>query len=512
MPREHEAIRAARLSPSAFARYATNGRFALPRHLALLERVLVEVAAGRRKRVLVSVPPRHGKSWLISRYFPAWFLGHFPAKRVILASYEADFAAHWGRDVRDLLTEHGPTVFGVRVRQDSSAVNRWGIEGHEGGMQTAGAGGPVLGKGADVFIIDDPFKNYEEAFSETIREKVWNWYRSTAHSRLEPGGAVLVAQQRWHQSDLIGKIVDELHTTGVERWDRIDFPALAEAADVLGRKSGEALWPERYPASVLETTRRVTQSLIWSAAYQQKPIPEGGAFFKREHARRYKREGLWLTFLDTGERHSLNTLSKFITVDTATSEDEDSDFTAVGCWGATMGQRELVLLDADIRHLEAPDLDTAIRTMCARWGATAWIEEASPSKNLLQFLRVGTVGRDGVVRPPLAFRTLKADGSKFARAIPASALSEQGRVVFPLDVPSADYTPPLWLHEYEKQLYAFPSGDHDDAVDMTSYAAQVFTLIGTGEVGGGDIPARPKRVETLDEAMSGYAVPSPPGW
>lgn len=500
-------IEAARLSPSAFARYATQGRFSLPRHLALLERVLVEVAAGRRKRVAVSVPPRHGKSWLVSRYFPAWFLGHFPDKRIILASYEADFAAQWGRDVRDLLAEHGPTVFGVCPRSDSSAANRWGIDGHEGGMQTAGVGGPVLGKGADVFLIDDPIKNYEEAFSETIREKIWNWYRSTAHSRLEPGGSVVIVQQRSHQGDLIGKVIGELDATGIERWDKIVFPALAMTNDVLGRKPGEALWPERYPADVLRTTQKVTQSLIWSAFYQQDPTPEGGQFFKREDARRYRREGNWIVYLDTGERHSINTLSKFVTCDTATTEDEDNDFTATGCWGSVMGGRELVLLDASLRHIEAPEIDTEIRYMTNRWQTTAWIEESSPSKNLLQFLRVGTVGRDGRLRLPLAFRTLKADTDKRVRAIPASALMQQGRIVLPVETPTPTFSQDF-LGEYEKQLFAFPSADHDDAVDMTSYAAQVFAIMGGGEWSESSTPEK----DAAPSIFDGYALPPPRGW
>lgn len=211
---------------------------------------------------------------LTSHYFPAWFLLTFPERRVILTSYEADFAAQWGRKVRDTVTKWGP-AFGVRVRADSKAADRWEVEGHGGGMQTAGAGGAILGKGADLFIVDDPIKNAQEALSPTYRQKVWDWYNSTADTRLEPGARVVVTQQRWHTEDLGGRLLKEQAAD----WRVVSLPALAEDGDPLGRRPGEPLWPERYDAAELGRKRR--NAPTWFAAqYQQRPLDLEGGFFR----------------------------------------------------------------------------------------------------------------------------------------------------------------------------------------------------------------------------------------
>jgi predicted phage terminase large subunit-like protein len=274
------------LTPARFAHMTSHGRWVLPPHLALLNRALVWVVSGTNRRLLVSMPPRHGKSEFCSKYFPAWFVGSQPERRVILASYEADFAAGWGRKVRDLLNEFGQQYFGVSVRDDSSAADRWDLSDHEGGMWTAGVGGPITGKGADLLIIDDPVKNAEEANSITYRDKAWNWYVSTAYTRLEPGAGIILIMTRWHADDLAGRIIGNAGRTG-EQWRTLTLPALAEEDDPLGRPPGEALWPERYSAADLIRIRDTQddpaagQVMGWfDSLYQQRPTPRGGGFFE----------------------------------------------------------------------------------------------------------------------------------------------------------------------------------------------------------------------------------------
>ena len=193
---------AATLDPSALARYVSRGRWRLARHLEVLNGHLVELSTGASGRLVVCMPPRHGKSELCSVYLPAWYLGTHPERRVILVGHEADFAASWGRRVRDVLEEHGGGLFGVGLRADSAAAHRWDITGYSGGMVTAGVGGTITGRGADLLIIDDPHKSAEEAGSVTYRERVWDWYRAVARTRLEPGAGVVVVQTRWHEDDL----------------------------------------------------------------------------------------------------------------------------------------------------------------------------------------------------------------------------------------------------------------------------------------------------------------------
>ncbi|RME86621.1 MAG: hypothetical protein D6785_03010, partial [Planctomycetota bacterium] len=214
-----------------------------PLHIEAIEDLLLEVFRGRLSKLLLSCPPRHGKSELISKYFPAWWILHKPHDRIILASYEAHFAEHWGRKVRELVEEYGK-YFGVTLRKDSKRAASWETMAG-GGMYTAGVGGPITGKGANLLILDDPIKNAEQALSKTYREKTWDWFNSTAYTRLEPGGSVIVMHTRWHEDDLAGR----LKNTG--KYLFINFPAIADQDDSLGREPGFALWPERFPVETL---------------------------------------------------------------------------------------------------------------------------------------------------------------------------------------------------------------------------------------------------------------------
>jgi predicted phage terminase large subunit-like protein len=251
----------------------------MAQHLALLDQTLLssieDAQAGLLDGLVVCMPPQHGKSELISKYLPAWYLGTFPDRRVILTSYEADFAAQWGRRARSLLEEWG-WLFGVRVSRRSSAVYRWDLEGRDGGMATAGVGGPITGKGAHLLIVDDPVKNDEQARSSSHRQKQWDWWQSTASTRLRPGGLFVLVQTRWHRDDLAGRILREAKTNG-QRWREIRLPALAEERDPLGRAPGDPLWPAVYSKGHLERIESGQSNYYWKSLYQQDPIAEGTA-------------------------------------------------------------------------------------------------------------------------------------------------------------------------------------------------------------------------------------------
>lgn len=493
--------RAAKLSPSTLARYCERGNWSLPPHLRLIERKLVGVAAGHIKRLAISVPSRNGKSWLSSWYYPAWVIGNWPDKKVLLASYGADFAAEWGRKVRDTLTEHGPSVFGVSVRQDSHAADRWDIVGRRGGMQTAGAGGPLRGKGADLFIVDDPHKMLAELTSEPIRERVWQWFQSDVRSRLEPGAGVVVLMQRWHELDLVGRL-HELHDSGAEKWDFVEFPALAEHDDVLGRKPGQALWPERYTAEALRATRDALtmHPAIWDAQYQQRPTSLEGGLFKRAHVQRWRLEGD--EYMLPGSEGTpeiavcVRDMERFITVDTATSTKTSADYTAIAAWG--VHRNFLVLLDLDLDRIEGPEIMQRIVTMCREHKCLAWIEENSTSKHLLSFME--SEGID--------FRTLEPGSTdKYNRALPASALWLKGRVVFPEQggLPGRERE----LQEAERQLYGFTGedGNKDDFVDAFSWAARVFR-----EEMPGAVPPSTGIIKEKSYLPKGIATNRPPGF
>lgn len=262
-------------SPGALAAVLTHHKEMQARHLDIIDRIYQRIAAGERIRAMVTMPPRAGKSRRTSRWGPTWYLRRQPDHRFMLASYAAHLADDHGRWIRNTITEHAPTI-GINLKYGSQAANRFDIDGHEGGMVTAGVGGPLTGRGAHVACVDDPFKGSEDAGSPTQRERVWDWWQSVLLTRLEPQGSVLLVNTRWDDDDLSGRLLKE----EPEDWIVIDLPALALTEDdPLGRKPGEALWPERYNEDDYARIRKSVGERVWWALYQQQPRPlEGGVW------------------------------------------------------------------------------------------------------------------------------------------------------------------------------------------------------------------------------------------
>jgi predicted phage terminase large subunit-like protein len=446
-------------TPADFAGIVSRDRWVDAPHLDLINEALMRIARGDLLRLMVNLPPRHGKSELISRYFPAWYLGTFPDRRVILCSYEADFAAQWGRRARDVLEEFG-LLFRDRVRVDqtSSAADRWDLKGHQGGMITAGVRGPITGKGADVLIIDDPVKNAEEAASPTYREAAWEWYKSTAYTRLEPGGAIILIQTRWHEEDLSGKLLEEMHQEGGEQWEIINLPALAEAGDPLGRQPGEALWPVRFPQEVLERKKIAVGSYFWAALYQGKPAPPGGNLFKRE----------WFRIVDDYPRGLLAERRW----DLAASSGK-GDWTT----GLQLGIQDGIAYVIDVRRDrlspaggEALVRQTAILDLQRGLGMRIRMEQepgASGKYTIDHFRKKVLMGFDFAGHP--------STGSKVERARPVRAAAEAGNVLLLRG---------SWNRVFLDEVAAFPNGAHDDIVDTLSGAFYDLTLGQEGPMEG----------------------------
>ena len=403
------------------------------------------------------MPPRHGKSELTSKYFPAWYLGNFPDRRIIISSYEADFAASWGRKSRDVLEEWGSKLFGIKIRSDSSAGNRWDIENHDGGVNTAGVGGPIIGKGAHVLIIDDPVKNAEEANSKTMREKIWEWWKSTAYTRLEPGGAVILIMTRWHEDDLAGRILAEMENGG-ESWKEVCLPALAEENDPIGRVPGEALFPERYNETAIQEIQKTIGGYWFSALYQQRPSPAEGKIFKRSWFRYFtieihEKEKYYLLHTETGvKRIESNKCSIFQTCDPAATESEQSDYFVLSTWAMTP-EKDLLLLDVFRERAETTKHEFIMKSQYQLWKPNfQGVENRTFGLNIIQ----------GLKKTGLPIRPLKADSDKISRAWTVAARYEIGAVYHLLNAP--------WLADIEKELLDFPNGVHDDFVDTASYA------------------------------------------
>lgn len=440
----------ARLSPATLARLV-NRRFQRPQHLAYLDRQLTAVAHGELRRLIVSMPPRYGKSMLCSHYFPAWFLLTQPSKAVILASYEATFATSWGRKARETVAEWGPRLFGVKLSDVSSSAGWWNLAGHEGSMMTAGVGGPLTGKGADLLLLDDPIKNDSEAMSPTYRQQLWEWYDSVASTRLEPGGSVILIMTRWHEDDLAGRLLTRM-AEGGEHWEYVRFPVLAEEADVLGRAEGEPLWPARFPLEDVQEQQRNRSVYWWNALYQQRPGPAGGSVFKREDFRYFRVNEEADTYRlikdSTIEEVAIKHCRIFCTADTASTLKQRSDWTVIGVWAVTP-KGDLLLLDLYRVKLEDPDQVGLFRSVYERYKPAFIGVEGSVYQQL--------------VRSRLPVKALEPDRDKWSRAQPASARMKAGTIFFKLGA--------SWLSAVEDELLTFPNAAHDDIVDVVAYAA-----------------------------------------
>jgi predicted phage terminase large subunit-like protein len=428
-----------RATPAGLAATASRGRWRTAPHLDLLNDRLVAVAEGRCPRLLITMPPRHGKSYLTSHHFPAWFLGVYPDRRVILTSYEADFAAGWGRKARDVLEVVGPDLFGVAVRHDSKAADRWDIEGHTGGMTTAGVGGPITGKGADLLIIDDPVKNAEEAASPTYRQRAWDWYTSTAYTRLEPGGAVVLIQTRWHEDDLAGRVIANAAESG-ESWDVLNLPALAEGSDPLGRRPGQALWPERFDEVDLARIRATLGSYYFTSLYQQRPAPAEGDIFRRSwfsvvdaHPATADRVRYWdKAGTEGGGAHTAGVLMSRVD-DLYHIED-----VVRGQWSAL--EREMVIRQT----AEADGKSVAV-----------WVEQEPGSG--------GKESAEATVRNLAGFivHAERVTGDKVTRARPFAAQAEAGNVRLVRGG---------WNAAFLDEAITFPNGKFKDQIDAASGA------------------------------------------
>lgn len=463
-----------RASPLGFARYASGGSFKAARHILLLNRILMAAAAGERwaHRVIIQMPPRHGKSEFCSGYFPSWYLGMYPDRKIILASYQDTFAAQWGQRNRDLLEAYGPEVFNIAVRQDSRAKDHWKITKRRGAMYTAGVGGGLTGKGAHLAIIDDPVKNAEDAMSETMRDKAREWYRSTFRSRMETAHApIVVIQTRWHEDDLAGWLQAEYPG----EWLVISLPAIADEDEELylpddpdrpawTRKKGEPLWPEKYDAEALAkimSDQGGADGYWWTAMYQQRPVPLGGGVLKPDDFRYFDLhpDGYLLDTPAGPLLLPLRTVKRFGTMDLAASEKKIADFSVVGAFG--LAPPNLLVLDLLRGHWAGPDLPRVLgRVVEAHKLAYVAVESNGMQLSVVQDMQRGNP-LEQPPRKPLPVKGVLPQGDKVTRALTLAARMGSSHVYVPRNAP--------WLASLKAQMATFPKGKHDDMVDALSY-------------------------------------------
>ena len=427
-----------------FVKHVYPGYKVGPHHLKLAQ-IFEDIANGKKRRVIVNIAPRHGKSELISYLAPAWFLGKHPQKKVIMASHTADLAVNFGRRVRNLVgMDTYKDVFPqVELQADSKSASRWGTN-FNGEYFAIGVGGALAGRGADLFIIDDP---HSEQDAKTGRPDVflpaWEWFQSGPLQRLMPGGAIIIVMTRWSKLDLTGQIVSQMNKEdGVDQWEVVDFPAIKD--------DGEALWPEFWPVEELLAKKAGMDVRYWNAQYMQNPVSEEGALIKREW---------WKTWEDEVPPQCEFTI---MSLDAAQEANNRSDYNALTTWGVFFNEKTnnyaIILLNAIKKRLEYPDLKALVLEEYKQWEPDAFmVEKKSSGSVLYQEMR-----RMGI---PVGEFTPGKGQDKIARVNAVSSLF-QGGVVYAPDR--------RWAKDVIEECNDFPSGVNDDLVDSTTLALLRF--------------------------------------
>lgn len=266
-PRSAEFQHAVKLTPATLATFRTQGKWVPAKHLLYTSTILAHEITLGDARIIVEMPPRHGKSEQISVHTPIWFLEHFPWASILLTSYAADLATGFGRRVRDAFLQDNGAFLKTRIRDDVQRTDHF-LTTEGGGMGSVGIGGPITGRGAHLLLVDDYIKNWAEASSDLVLQSIWDWFITTAYTRIEPGGSCVILATRWVLDDLIGRLKaqDKEHM-----WKVIRLPAFAEEGDPLERPLGQALWPERYDERALNRIKAILGDFIFNAMYQQNP-------------------------------------------------------------------------------------------------------------------------------------------------------------------------------------------------------------------------------------------------
>lgn len=385
---------------------------------------------GEIDRLMVFMPPRHGKSELVSRRLPARFLGLHPTRQIIAASYNSELATDFGRDVRNLVAspEYGEIFPDVHLRHDSKAADRMNTN-HGGAYFAAGVGTATTGRGAHLGIIDDPFKDREDADSESQRNKVWNWYRSTFFTRLMPGGAIVLVQTRWHEDDLAGRLLEQdgrIEDGG--EWDVLELSAIG--AD------GSALWPEWYDLPALTRIKNTIGPREWSALYMQRPQPDEGTFFQRD----------WFKTWTEKPAH----LRIYATSDYAVT-DGGGDYTVHRIWGVD-AKGDLYRLDGWRGQATADVWIEKKIDLIAKWKPLAWFGESGVIQKAIEPMLIRRM-RERQVRCRLEW--LPSIHDKPTRARGFQARAAMGGVWFEAGADVGEFL-------------QFPAGKHDDDVDCAS--------------------------------------------
>ena len=424
------------------------------RHHRILADQLMALENGSKDRVCVNIPPRHGKSQLVSIFYPAWFLGRNPNKKVMMVSHTTDLAVDFGRKVRNLIaTESYNEIFPeVALAVDSKSAGRWNTN-FGGEYFACGIGSALAGRGADLLLVDDPHSEQDVINGNfSVFEKAYEWFTFGARTRLMPGGRVAIVQTRWHMDDLTGRVTNDMVKNEMaDQYEIVEFPALLDSEDDDGKPITKPLWPEFFDLPALERTKASMPAFQWNSQYQQKPTAEEASIVKREWWGRWPHD------------QPPHVEYVIMSLDAAAEKHNRADYTALTTWGVFFNEDEnahhLILLDSIKKRLEFPELKQLSMEEYTKWEPDAFIvEKKSAGTAIYQEMR-----RMGL--PVQEYTPHRGTGDKLARLNSVADIIASGMTW----VPST-----RWADELVEEVAGFPFMSNDDLVDSTVMALLRF--------------------------------------
>ena len=428
-----------------FAKYVYPG-FKVGAHHRKLAKIFTDVVEGKKKRVIINIAPRMGKSEFSSYLFPAYFMGRFPEKKIIMGTHTASLSEDFGRRVRNLIDtdEYRELYPETLVASDQKASGKWSTQ--SGGQYYAvGVGGALAGRGADLFVIDDPHSEQDVKINSRLAfDTAWNWFQTGPLQRLMPGGAIIVIMTRWSLLDLTGRLLDfQTRNPDADRWDIVELPAILHE----GEEREKSLWPEQWPLDQLQSKKANMDPRFWNAQYMQQPTSDTSALVSRK---------MWRIWENDDPPQCEYIIQSW---DTAFETKNNSDYSACTTWGVFYneeagGKPNLILLDAFKARMTFPELKECALKHWREWKPDAFIvEKKAAGAPLIQELRATGI--------PVQEFSPSRGNDKMVRLNAVSDLFASGTVWAP---------DTRWAREVIEEIAAFPVGEHDDYVDTTTQA------------------------------------------
>jgi predicted phage terminase large subunit-like protein len=432
-----------------FARRVYPG-FKVGPHHRKLSKIFQDVIDGKKKRVIINIAPRMGKSEFSSYLFPAYFLGNYPNKKIIMGTHTASLSEDFGRRVRNLLEDEDYNALfpSTVLAQDQKASGKWST-GAGGQYYASGVGGALAGRGADLFMIDDPHSEQDvKANSRLAFDTAWSWFQTGPLQRLMPNGAIIVVMTRWGPLDLTGRLIDyQVKNPNSPQWEIVELPAILNE----GTENEKSLWPEQWPLESLQSAKSSMDPRYWNAQYMQQPTSDTAAIISRKQ---------WRVWPNDDPPKCEYVIQSW---DTAFEVKNNSDYSACTTWGVFYNEEEneepqVILLDAFKERMTFPDLKATAFKHWKEWDPDAFIVEKKASGGpLIQELRAAGI--------PVQEFSPSRGNDKMVRVNAIADLFASGKVWAP---------DTRWAREVIEEIAAFPVGEHDDFVDTTTQALLRF--------------------------------------